>query len=344
MAIHPNSAIIRHNRAAVFHLQGQHERAIAEFNLILEMDPDYGAAIYNRGLALLSIGDFAKAVADFARSVEFFPDDEEVQAKLDEAVALRDGGAADPSSSELPGDAPMAATVPEVHAEVLEVHAEVTEVDVEVLAPSNEAAEPSPEKQELPITIPERFGSILVAPELPAKKQKVPRRDPAPEMSPPQPQSLTRTGSAAATATCSLLPQKSGNAGQVDVICPRCKASGIVRWDRLGAIFICKGCAGKFCLNPDGQLKPVSKTKTGKWAETPKPKPILERIGPRRVLAAAAAIIFACDLCQLARSQRGISPGGCSVAAGVGAEGRAAEQSVANQGSAVDVPADPVHA
>ena len=48
--------------------QGEHERAISNFNKSLNLKQDYVEAYYNRGFAYLNIGKFKEAVDDFNKS------------------------------------------------------------------------------------------------------------------------------------------------------------------------------------------------------------------------------------------------------------------------------------
>src|SRR5205823_1168845 len=54
---------------------------------------------------------------------------------------------------------------------------------------------------------------------------------------------------------------------EVPIQCPDCGAEGSVRWDRLGHILQCKGCAGHYRVRADGQVVPVNRNAAGKWAE-----------------------------------------------------------------------------
>jgi tetratricopeptide (TPR) repeat protein len=52
-----------------------YQGAIADFSEVLELNPQYIPAYYNRGLARSFIGQVEEAIADYTQALEFFPED-----------------------------------------------------------------------------------------------------------------------------------------------------------------------------------------------------------------------------------------------------------------------------
>ena len=62
-------------RGNAFYEAGDFEKAIAEYNAALDLEPDDPATLTNRGAALDSLGRHEEALADHNRSLELRPDD-----------------------------------------------------------------------------------------------------------------------------------------------------------------------------------------------------------------------------------------------------------------------------
>jgi TonB family protein len=73
--IDPNRADSYHHRGAAYGLKGDFNRAIADFDRTIELDPRLKGAHYNRGLAYELKGDKARARADFDKEDQLYPDD-----------------------------------------------------------------------------------------------------------------------------------------------------------------------------------------------------------------------------------------------------------------------------
>jgi len=54
--------------------QGQHQRAIAEFDRAIELDPDQVEAYASRGFAHIQLGQFERGIADYDQAIELAPD------------------------------------------------------------------------------------------------------------------------------------------------------------------------------------------------------------------------------------------------------------------------------
>jgi len=61
------------NRGAVYAGLGQYDRALADYERALAIDPDFSRALNNRGTAFQRIGDFEKARADFDQAINLDP-------------------------------------------------------------------------------------------------------------------------------------------------------------------------------------------------------------------------------------------------------------------------------
>jgi tetratricopeptide (TPR) repeat protein len=53
-------------RGLVWHEKKRHERAIADFNQALKINPKLASALVHRGIAWRSMGDVDRAIADFS--------------------------------------------------------------------------------------------------------------------------------------------------------------------------------------------------------------------------------------------------------------------------------------
>ena len=75
---YPNTPIAYNNRGEAYLRKGDYERAIANYNQALRMDPDYKRANYfyvNRGTAYLMKGDYERAIADYHQALKIKPND-----------------------------------------------------------------------------------------------------------------------------------------------------------------------------------------------------------------------------------------------------------------------------
>lgn len=57
----------RYSRNAVYH------RAIADYTMAIELNPEYADAHYNRGCSYYEVGDYQKSIADLTRAIELSP-------------------------------------------------------------------------------------------------------------------------------------------------------------------------------------------------------------------------------------------------------------------------------
>ncbi len=61
----PRNLEARYERAAAYDNKGEHDKAIAEFTATMQLDPKYSPAVSGRGFAYLNKSDVDKAIADF---------------------------------------------------------------------------------------------------------------------------------------------------------------------------------------------------------------------------------------------------------------------------------------
>ena len=71
-------------RGTQWALMSNHDRAVADFNMALELDPKLVGAYYNRALALSEKGDHASAVSDYGMALKLSP--RELRAYIGRAV------------------------------------------------------------------------------------------------------------------------------------------------------------------------------------------------------------------------------------------------------------------
>ncbi len=68
------SQVAFHNRGIEYHKKGLYDRAIAEYNQAIKLNPDYTRAFNNRGRAYAKKGLYDRAIADFDAAIKLKPD------------------------------------------------------------------------------------------------------------------------------------------------------------------------------------------------------------------------------------------------------------------------------
>jgi tetratricopeptide (TPR) repeat protein len=71
--LNPSSAIAYINRCADYNAKGAHDRAIADCSAALRLDPKNGNALNNRGFGYLQKGDLDRAVTDLSEFIRLYP-------------------------------------------------------------------------------------------------------------------------------------------------------------------------------------------------------------------------------------------------------------------------------
>ncbi len=69
----PASAPTHYNRGRIFHLTGERDKALGEYDLAISFRPDYPRALTNRAILVAARGETARAVADLTRAIELEP-------------------------------------------------------------------------------------------------------------------------------------------------------------------------------------------------------------------------------------------------------------------------------
>ena len=70
-----NLAIVLGRRAEIYRLGGRYPKAIADFDNIIQLQPDNAEAFANRGSLYGMTGGLDKAIADYSKAIELKPDD-----------------------------------------------------------------------------------------------------------------------------------------------------------------------------------------------------------------------------------------------------------------------------
>jgi tetratricopeptide (TPR) repeat protein len=68
-----NDATTYNNRGNVWQDMNNNERAIADYDMSIKIDPNYATAYYNRGNARLDAGDKDGAVTDYRQAAKLNP-------------------------------------------------------------------------------------------------------------------------------------------------------------------------------------------------------------------------------------------------------------------------------
>src|SRR5437867_2189519 len=73
MRIDPTYPAAYHNRGSAWGAKGELDRAIADYNQAIQLDPKDAEAYYNRGSAWSAGGDFDRAIADYNQAIQLDP-------------------------------------------------------------------------------------------------------------------------------------------------------------------------------------------------------------------------------------------------------------------------------
>ncbi len=114
-----NQAIAHNNRGVAHYAKSLRDKAIADYDMALSIDPDYAMAFANRGNAYFARGDFDQAMRDFDAAIALDPAHATWQERLRDFEALFSIGEPDnePSFQSADSRAPMAEdALPDGHA------------------------------------------------------------------------------------------------------------------------------------------------------------------------------------------------------------------------------------
>jgi Tfp pilus assembly protein PilF len=73
IALDPESARTFNNRGTAWYVKGDRDRALADFDKAIQRDPDYAFAWHNRGEVWKDKGDFNRAIADYGKAIGLDP-------------------------------------------------------------------------------------------------------------------------------------------------------------------------------------------------------------------------------------------------------------------------------
>lgn len=62
-------------RGYAYAKEGQHDMALDDLTMALELDPSYGAAYFNRGIVYAGLEQYDKAIEDYSKAIEIDPYD-----------------------------------------------------------------------------------------------------------------------------------------------------------------------------------------------------------------------------------------------------------------------------
>ena len=88
--IDPNYAAAYNNRAIIWRKKGEYNKAIADHNKAVELNPNYAEAYHNRGFAYLELGNHEEAVTDFNQCLKIMGNKSVLAEKL-RGIILRLG-------------------------------------------------------------------------------------------------------------------------------------------------------------------------------------------------------------------------------------------------------------
>jgi len=73
----PNNANAYHERGDFYYETDQYDKAIADYSRAIDLNPRHASAYFNRAYAYGEIGQYDKAIADYSKAIELDPSDAE---------------------------------------------------------------------------------------------------------------------------------------------------------------------------------------------------------------------------------------------------------------------------
>jgi len=98
LKLNPKNAIVYYNRGSTYGKKGQYDRAIADYGAAIKLNPKYAAAYNNRAWTYFKWGKATKGLPDANRALELKPDYAnalDTRAHIHEAMGNRDSAIAD---------------------------------------------------------------------------------------------------------------------------------------------------------------------------------------------------------------------------------------------------------
>jgi tetratricopeptide (TPR) repeat protein len=87
---HPNDAVNYNNRGLIYFQSGQREKAIADYNKALQLNPELDSAYNNRGNYYASVGQLAEALADYEKALDLNAGN--IRTWINQAITFRELG------------------------------------------------------------------------------------------------------------------------------------------------------------------------------------------------------------------------------------------------------------
>ena len=72
--LQPDVAGAYYNRGNAYYYKGEYDRAIADYDQAVELQPDFAMAYYSRGNAYADTGDYDRAITNYDQAIELQPD------------------------------------------------------------------------------------------------------------------------------------------------------------------------------------------------------------------------------------------------------------------------------
>jgi tetratricopeptide (TPR) repeat protein len=89
--LNPNGANAFFNRGRAYNRKSQYDRAIEDYNQAIRLNPNYATAFYNRGVSWARKNDMQRALADFKKFSELAPSDPDGPEAVERATKALSG-------------------------------------------------------------------------------------------------------------------------------------------------------------------------------------------------------------------------------------------------------------
>jgi tetratricopeptide (TPR) repeat protein len=75
VALNPKETMGYYSRGMAYRSKGDFDRAISDFNKVIDLKPREATGYYSRGMAYQGKGDFDQAISDFNKAIELCPEE-----------------------------------------------------------------------------------------------------------------------------------------------------------------------------------------------------------------------------------------------------------------------------